>query len=345
MILALLVCMAAASLASTATSTASVGQPAVGTPSTTISSTLTLTSIEAEDDEGSTSLTVTETSSAAVSTTLVMPNSSSTTSVVDHDDEDDDDDDDDDEEEQEEETTTATLTMTTTAIATTIATSTVTETISQTVITMPDASSTTSVERDDDENDDDENTTETTTAAVNTCENSLDFRDEFGHTCWFWNHHVCADAESWWGYSPEGQAEIFANCPRACGTCQPTVTTAPPCRNTFDFRDEHGFGCHAWTHSVCTDAEEGWGYTALGLADLIANCPVACGVCEPTPPPCHDTAGFVDEHGWWCRNWRFHNCEIAEVEWGYSSIGEIEILSNCPRACGLCDQSGRRHLR
>jgi len=228
------------------------------------------------------------------------------------------------------ETMTATSTQTNTVIATTTLTSTVTE--------------------DDDDDDDKGNTTETTMPEVTPCENNHDFRDEFGYKCWFWAYYFCDDAESWWGYSPNGQAELFANCPEACGTCRPTVTTAPSCRNTPGFFDEHGFGCHAWRDSVCTDAEEGWGYSPRGQMELIANCPVACGTCEPEETPCEDTPGFIDERGWRCRRWRFNNCENAESRWGYSPAGEIEILNNCPSSCGLCDggrrsRQHRRHLR
>ena len=122
--------------------------------------------------------------------------------------------------------------------------------------------------------------------------------------------------------SPEGVEVLLENCPKTCGC---------PCEDDAAFVDEWAWGYTAWVMNYM-GAEAAWGYSAQGKADLIANCPRACGLCSCWQG-CFDTPDFRDESGFSCGAWAGYDCATSATE--YMSPEGVEVLlENCPKTCG-----------
>eukprot|EP00039_Didymoeca_costata_P032317 m.37331 g.37331 ORF g.37331 m.37331 type:complete len:876 (-) comp9299_c0_seq1:81-2708(-) len=51
---------------------------------------------------------------------------------------------------------------------------------------------------------------------------------------------------------------------------------------------------------------------------------------------CSDVVGFTDENGNSCMDWNGYDCYLSNEE-SFSQHGRSELLRNCPKACGICD--------
>ncbi len=77
------------------------------------------------------------------------------------------------------------------------------------------------------------------------------------------------------------------------------------CLDNSDFRDEFGDTCLAWSGYNCSDRQqaEDWGYSSSTVDEVMAACPLTCGLCIATvssndtalsfTPPARSDGGFV----------------------------------------------------
>lgn len=62
---------------------------------------------------------------------------------------------------------------------------------------------------------------------------------------------------------------------------------------------------------------------------LDATCPCA-------DPNCQDNEDFLDEKNYFCDTWVGDDCSKAASHWGYSALGQEQVLTQCRRSCGRC---------
>merc|ERR1712194_816394 len=83
--------------------------------------------------------------------------------------------------------------------------------------------------------------------------------------------------------APGMSGSLCDNCAATCAAdgqlCAPT-SQAPPrvCEDSLGFTDYSQYGCGVWMGYDCADALS-IGYPQKDADDLLANCPVSCGLC------------------------------------------------------------------
>jgi len=181
------------------------------------------------------------------------------------------------------------------------------------------------------------------------CKDSNDFVDQDGYHCDDWHGYDCDDAGDVWGYSEQGEQDVFDNCPLTCETCESGFDDND-CMDDKEFVDEDGYYCSEWYGYTCENARAKWFYSLEGELDLLRRCPKTCGTCNPQgreeeedlEGQCKDSSSFVDDQGYGCKDWEGYFCIDAALKWFYSEAGQADIFRNCPQTCGTCGQSGCR---
>merc|ERR1711972_708573 len=59
------------------------------------------------------------------------------------------------------------------------------------------------------------------------------------------------------------------------------------------------------------------------------NCCASCHSCA-------EDKYFVDEKGFTCKEWRGHDCKLAESKWDYTKEGAKRVRDRCQSSCRMC---------
>jgi len=112
------------------------------------------------------------------------------------------------------------------------------------------------------------------------------------------------------------------------GPTPPTTTPAPAptgCTDSSTYVDPYfGDSCAGWASFQCRGPSISWS------ADLEANCPVACNMCNPSAKSsCQDDPSYTDPaFGDSCSGWAGFVCD------GFSF--SADLIAACPQSCNVC---------
>lgn len=83
------------------------------------------------------------------------------------------------------------------------------------------------------------------------------------------------------GYCSKYESYMRTNCQSACGFCLSNYDGHAECNDDKAWLDNYGYGCADWAGLNCAEAESESGklYSTDMRAQLVARCPVACGIC------------------------------------------------------------------
>jgi len=150
------------------------------------------------------------------------------------------------------------------------------------------------------------------------CADDPDYRDHDDYACADWSgYEPCME---YGGYTAEQMLELRTNCPVTCGQCpEDTTTTAAPSTTS---------GPTTTTIEAST--------TEVPTTTTAVLTTSEASTTEAGTQGCEDDADYVDKESYSCRDWEGYACYTYS---GYTAAEMLELRTNCPAACGLCEES------